>query len=139
MSDCYRCPCGARFEIALGKYGCPNCGGDRGPAQLERGPARPAIDHSILSPSGRASQRARRAALQRAAEQLFPAGFWDPTQPSAGAQLQARREALLRQAAELRALAARGMKPRAHRKQAAQLEAEAAALLPSHPPEGAKP
>lgn len=28
----YICGCGARFDFALGKYGCPNCCGDSGPA-----------------------------------------------------------------------------------------------------------
>lgn len=27
------CRCGHRFEFALGKYGCPNCNGDSGPAE----------------------------------------------------------------------------------------------------------
>jgi hypothetical protein len=25
----YRCRCGHRFPLALGKYGCPNCNGDK--------------------------------------------------------------------------------------------------------------
>ena len=26
-ADCYGCSCGQRFELGLGKYGCPNCNG----------------------------------------------------------------------------------------------------------------
>jgi hypothetical protein len=29
----YGCRCGHRFEMGLGKYGCPNCGGASGPAK----------------------------------------------------------------------------------------------------------
>ena len=28
----YTCPCGATFPLDLGKYGCPNCCGESGPA-----------------------------------------------------------------------------------------------------------
>lgn len=31
----YQCPCGCGFPEELGKYGCPNCEGDEGPAELE--------------------------------------------------------------------------------------------------------
>ncbi len=30
----YGCQCGHRFPTQLGKYGCPNCAGDSGPAKL---------------------------------------------------------------------------------------------------------
>lgn len=30
----YRCRCGCEFPESLGKYGCSNCCGDSGPAQL---------------------------------------------------------------------------------------------------------
>jgi len=30
----YRCKCGGVFESELGKYGCPNCGGDMGAASI---------------------------------------------------------------------------------------------------------
>lgn len=30
----YLCPCGYSFELFLGKYGCPNCCGDDGPAVM---------------------------------------------------------------------------------------------------------
>lgn len=38
---------------------------------------RPSIDHSLLSPSGRVSRRARQAALKREHDRLFPPGYWD--------------------------------------------------------------
>ncbi len=84
--------------------------------------SRPSIDHGMLSPSGHVSKRARKAALIRAARELFPNGLPAPTTPQPS-----RRDTLLRQAAELRDLAARGMKPRAHIRQAEELEREAEA------------
>lgn len=41
----------------------------------------PSIDHSLLSPSGKMSKRARRAAMDREREKLFPPGFWDEPVP----------------------------------------------------------
>jgi hypothetical protein len=35
--------CGVGFDYALGKYGCPNCGGEFGTADLVPGPAAPAV------------------------------------------------------------------------------------------------
>lgn len=32
MDDYFSCPCGHAFGEPLGKYGCPSCGGDQGPA-----------------------------------------------------------------------------------------------------------
>lgn len=81
---------------------------------------RPSIDHSILSPSGRVSKRARRAALARATAVLFPDGFPEPQPPAQPSE----READLRQATRLRELAARGMHPRKYAKEAARLEAK---------------
>ena len=78
----------------------------------------PAIDHSLLSPSGHMSKRARQAALKRETGRLF-AGVslkGEVAQPS-------ERERLLRQAKTLRDLASRGMKPRAYAKEADRLEA----------------
>ena len=77
------------------------------------------FDHGILSPSGHVSKRARKAALERARVDIFgPQGLKRP-----GLQKQpTEKEALLRQAHELRALAARGMKPRAYLKEAIRLE-----------------
>jgi hypothetical protein len=42
----------------------------------------PSIDHSLISPSGRMSKRAREAALKREAGRLFPPGYWDKPKPT---------------------------------------------------------
>lgn len=79
---------------------------------------------ALSSPSGRISRRTREAASARLARALFgDAPIWPvlPPQPT-------KRERLLRQAAELRALAARGMSVRVFTKQAAALEIEAELL-----------
>jgi len=81
----------------------------------------PSIDHSILSPSGKVSRRARRAALRRASIELFGPGGLQAVQPKPESD----RDNMLRRAAELRSLAARGMKPRAYLKEAERLEQEA--------------
>lgn len=82
---------------------------------------RPAIDHSLLSPSGRMSKRSRRAALKREHGRLFPPGFWDgPAMPDNHA------ENLRAAARNLRELAARGMSPRKFLREAERLEKEAA-------------
>ena len=81
----------------------------------------PCIDHSILSPSGRVSKRARKAALERTRKELFgPNGLARPSCPQP-----TKREQLLRQAQNLRALAARGMSTRAFNREAERLEAQA--------------
>lgn len=84
---------------------------------------RPSIDHSYLSPSGRVSRRAKKASDERVRRELFGDGLPMPTckQPAEAVRL-------LRQAKELRALAARGMKPRAFIRKAVALETKAAAL-----------
>jgi hypothetical protein len=73
---------------------------------------------ALSSPSGRLSRRTRRAAVERLRRALFSGVDvrGSVAQPSA-------RTALVRHAAELRALAARGMKPRAYVKRAEELEA----------------
>ena len=78
----------------------------------------PAIDHSLLSPSGHMSKRARKAAIERETIRLFAGIDLNPPvlQPT-------EKERLLRQAAILRRLAERGMKPRAYKKEAERLEA----------------
>lgn len=85
----------------------------------------PGIDHGLLSPSGRMSKAARKAAMAREAERLFPPGFWDDVrcvpQPTD-------KEYLLRNATQMRDLAERGIGPRKHMKEALRLEAEAAKL-----------
>ncbi len=89
----------------------------------------PSIDHSLLSPSGRMSGRARKAALARETERLFGGenlitmadlhkAYLASIQPT-------KAENLRRSAANLRDLAARGMKVRAYPKMAAVMEAEA--------------
>lgn len=84
---------------------------------------RPMIDHTYLSPSGRISKRAKKAADERVRLELFgPDGLQQPPVPQPS-----KRDALLRQAAELRALAAAGMKPRAYLLKAEELERQAVA------------
>lgn len=90
--------------------------------------SRPSIDHTLLSPSGTASKRAREAALKREHDRLFPAGYWDaPEKPPE--MIAAEKAATLRRsAANLRELAERGMSTRKFLREAAQLEAQAAEL-----------
>jgi len=80
----------------------------------------PSVDHSLLSPSGHMSKRARGAALERTRRELFGDGLAMPSCPQP-----TQRESMLRRATELRALADRGMCVRKYRKQAERLEAEA--------------
>lgn len=93
-------------------------------------PIRPTIDHTILSPSGHVSARARKAALAREDERFATFDAWlFREHVKSQAEINAERAlSLRRSAANLRDLAARGMKPRAYAKQAAQWEAEAEAL-----------
>jgi len=79
------------------------------------------------SPSGRMSKRARKAAQERLRRELFgPDGLAYPKCPEP--TIERRREILLERAAFLRHLADGGMRPRAHRREAAKLEAEAEQL-----------
>lgn len=80
----------------------------------------PSIDHSLLSPSGNMSKAARKRTILREASRLFEGVNISPKieQPT-------EREYLLRQASQLREVAARGMKPRAYLKRALELEAQA--------------
>jgi len=71
------------------------------------------------------SKRSREAAQKRLSIALFGAGGI----PRAQCPQPKESERLLRQAANLRDLAARGMKPRKFPKEAARLEAEAAELV----------
>jgi hypothetical protein len=89
-----------------------------------RKPFRPTIDHSVLSPSGRVSKRAREAALKREAGILFPPGYWTGEKTTEEIA-QAKIEGLLRSAHNFRELAARGMAPRKFLKAAEELEGEA--------------
>ena len=82
------------------------------------------IDHGILSQSGRVSRRSEKLAKVRNYEKLFPDGFPCPKAPP-----QLDEAVILRQqAAELRALADRGMSPGKHRAAATRLEDRAAQL-----------
>lgn len=93
------------------------------PAQreaFEKARARPSVDHSILSPSGRVSKASRARAIERAGRELFgEEGLQKPevAQPT-------EREADLRKAKEFRDLAARGMSPRKYARLAGELEAK---------------
>lgn len=80
---------------------------------------------ALASPSGRMSKRALVAAQKRISIALFgPGGM-----PRPGLRPQpTKAESLRREAANLRDLAARGMRPRAFNKQADWCEAEAARL-----------
>lgn len=91
----------------------------------------PSIDHSLLSPSGKASKRARVAALKREGERLFPPGFWDAGPLTAAQVLGRRILALRRRAANLSELADRGMNPARYRRVAASLMAEAERMAAS--------
>lgn len=87
---------------------------------------RPSIDHTILSPSGRCSKRARDAAMKRMKDLLFPEGLLQSlSQPMVDRAKEKKREGLLRRAAELRELADRGMNARKFRKEASKLEEQA--------------
>lgn len=88
----------------------------------------PSVDHSLLSPSGRVSKAARKAADARETARLFPPGYWD--EPARDEATTAREKAatLRRAAANLRDLAARGMSARRFTREAEKLEAQAAAL-----------
>ena len=79
----------------------------------------PITDEGTLSPSGHVSKRYRRQCIERARRILFGAGLSWPQCPQ-----ETERERLLRSAAMLRDLAARGMGSRKHAREAARLEAE---------------
>ena len=80
---------------------------------------------SLSSPSGRMSSRAKKAAQERLRVALFgQTGLQRPGLPPQPSP----QERMRRQAARLRDMAARGMRPRAGPREAAMLEAKAAAL-----------
>lgn len=87
-------------------------------------PSYPSIDHTLLSPSGRASNRARKAAMKREAACLFPPGYWDQPEPTQAEKDKSKAARLAATARNLRELADRGMSPRRFRKAAERLEAE---------------
>lgn len=88
----------------------------------------PAIDHSLISPNGRMSKRAREAAIKREAERLFPKGFFDAPKKTEQEIAKDKAETLRRAAANLRDLAKRGMQTRKFTREAEQLEKEADGL-----------
>ena len=79
---------------------------------------------ALSSPSGRMSNRARAATQKRLALALFGPGEL----PRAKCPQPTERERLLQQAAQLRDLASRGMRPRALTKEADALERRAMEL-----------
>ncbi len=82
---------------------------------------------AIASPNGRMSKAAHTAAMDRLGKALFgPQGLQGPTPPPQPTP----RERLLREAAQCRDLASRGMRPRAYIKQAEWCEAEAERAAP---------
>lgn len=88
----------------------------------------PTIDHSVLSPNGKVSGRARKAALKRESDKLFPPGFWDAPDKTPEQKRKEARKQLLQHAERLEDLANRGMHPRKYRKEAAKARSEAKAL-----------
>ena len=76
---------------------------------------------ALSSPSGKMSKAAR----ERANKRLSLALFGQNGMPFPTSRIPLRKEVLLRQAAQLRELANRGMKPKAYLKHAEGLEAEA--------------
>ena len=92
----------------------------------------PSIDHSILSPCGRISKRAKAAYMARHDAEV--AAWWAAKYPAPSEAEKAREAATARvkslraTAANLRDLAARGMTPRKFTKAATAIEAEADAL-----------
>lgn len=89
----------------------------------------PSIDHSLLSPSGHISKRARKAA--NALHDARVAAWWcakypEPTEAEKAETARlARIQTLRLSAANLRDLASRGMRVRSYPKRAAEMEAEA--------------
>ena len=79
---------------------------------------RPSIDHTILSPSGRVSKRAREAALAREAARLFPPGYWDTPEPTEEEIRRGDIERLRRHAARLMDLADKGMSTKRYTREA---------------------
>ena len=83
----------------------------------------PSIDHSLISPNGHMSKRARAAALKREGERLFAGVELNPATPQPKES-----ETLLAHAARLRELAARGMQVRKYTREADKAEARAKQL-----------
>lgn len=86
------------------------------------------FDHGILSPSGKISKRARKAALKRLTDRLWPNGLTREMLYGPGPAQPTEKERLLEQAKRLRDLADRGMARRKYTKEADRLEKLAAEL-----------
>jgi hypothetical protein len=80
---------------------------------------------AMSSPSGRMSKRARKAAEKRLSVALFGPSGYIPEKPPQEDPVDSR----LRRARDFRYMAARGMQVRTFSREAARLEAEAAALI----------
>ena len=88
----------------------------------------PAAEHSLLSPSGKMSKRARKDAERRELERLFPPEFLESLKPTAEQTKKKKVESLRNSARDLRNLAAAGMSSRKFRRKAAELELQATEL-----------
>lgn len=89
----------------------------------------PSIDHSLLSPNGHISKRARAAAMKKEADKLFPAGYWDKPEESEAEKATRKAETLRLTAKTLRGLAERGMNRHRYTYEALKLEEQATAIL----------
>lgn len=93
----------------------------------------PSIDHSLLSPSGHLSARARKQAMAREAARLFPAGTFAPTEKTESEKITEKASSLRRSAQTLLELADRGMNTRKYRKAAKAMLEEAGTISNSRP------
>ena len=55
----YGCKCGRRFSVDLGKYGCPNCCGDSGPAKVVYSNQTPSGQNNLGPSADRWKDRSR--------------------------------------------------------------------------------
>lgn len=99
----------------------------------------PTIDHTLLSPSGRVSKRARTDAEKREVARLFPTGYWDVTEKSGAEKRADRAKALRYTANNLRIMASRGMSVRKFTRAAECMEAEANELEATPAPSAEEP
>lgn len=129
-TPCHRCKGTKYVATHRRRYNpfkkCPAC---KGTGEQAAPPKRTSDTMSeaiaLSSPSGRMSKAARRDAHERFRVALFGKdGLAYPTCPQPS-----KREKLLRDAKMFRDLADRGMSPRRYRRQAEQLEKQAAALV----------
>jgi hypothetical protein len=82
---------------------------------------RPSIDHSLLSPSGKMSGRARSAAIEKARKELFPDGYWGKSEKAEEEKLADKKKQMLKQAQTLIDLANRGMNTKKYKREAERL------------------